>query len=59
MAKPLKDMLSQRKPALAQPRAVSVSDIIKQEEIDTANNKTAKLNQYFSDRSNVRKSISN
>ena len=58
MAKPLKDMLSQRKPALAQPRAVSVSDIIKKEEIDTANNKTAKLNQYFSDRSNIRKSIS-
>lgn len=58
MAQSLKDILSQKQTVSIQPRAVSVSDIIKQEEVDTANNNTTKLNQYFSDRSNIRKSIS-
>jgi hypothetical protein len=58
MAQSLKGILNQWKPTSIQPKAFSVSDIIKQEEIDTANNKTTKLNQYFSDRSNIRKSIS-
>lgn len=56
MAKSLNDILIQRK--TIQPQAVSVSDIIRQEEADTKNNDASKLNKYFSDRSDIRKSIS-
>ena len=57
MAKSVKDILNQKQ-QIVQPQSMSVSDIIRQEEVDTKNNDANKLNKYFSDRSNIRKSIS-
>ena len=60
MAQALKDILNQRQSFVktVTPQSVSVSDMIKQEEADKIANDTAKLNQYFSDRSKIRKSLS-
>ncbi len=60
MAQSLKNALDKRQSFVKtiQPQTVSVSDMIKQEEAATAQSDANKLNKYFSDRSNIRKSLS-
>ena len=61
MAKSFNDILNQKQSFVntVTPQSVSVSDIIKQEEADTAQSNSDRLTKYFSDRSNVRKSMAN